>query len=242
METKIGLPATLAGFEDRARFSIAVQEQTLGTMDVEWRPDGSLTSRSHIAYAGQTLERSLEIVPDEEGRWREIVCRLAAGTLTVTREGTAVTRRFGERTSTLETSEDCLIFDNEAPILISQALRRYDRVLGGAQKFPLLLAIKQPVELTLESLGEFAGDSGLTRFRYGVPGLDLYVVADHACRIYWKCPRRRPRWCARDSKLCGSPRPAAILSTSNAAPASPCAMACCSPPTCTCRGASRNRR
>ena len=184
METKIGLPATLAGFEDRARFSIAVQEQTLGTMDVEWRPDGSLTSRSHIAYAGQTLERSLEIVPDEEGRWREIVCRLAAGTLTVTREGTAVTRRFGERTSTLETSEDCLIFDNEAPILISQALRRYDRVLGGAQKFPLLLAIKQPVELTLESLGEFAGDSGLTRFRYGVPGLDLYVVADHACRIY----------------------------------------------------------
>jgi hypothetical protein len=127
-----------------------LQEQTLGTMDVEWRADGSLTSRSRIVYAGQTLETSLGIVPGEEGRWREIVCRLAAGTLTVTRAGTAMTRRFAERTSTLETPEE-FIFDNEAPILISQALRRYDRVLGGAQTFPLLLAIKKPVELILES-------------------------------------------------------------------------------------------
>jgi hypothetical protein len=58
METKTGLPATLAGFEDRARFAITVQEQTLGTIDVEWRPDGSFESRSRIAYAGQTLESS----------------------------------------------------------------------------------------------------------------------------------------------------------------------------------------
>src|SRR5271165_2121833 len=160
METKIGLPATLAGFDDRARFTITAHEQTLGTMDVEWRPDGSLTSRSRIVYAGQTLETSLEIAPDEDGRWREIVCRIAPGTLTVTRAGTSVTRRFGDRTSTLETPEGCLIFDNEAPILISQALRRYDRAAGGAQKFTLLLAIKKPVELTLESLGRFECDPG----------------------------------------------------------------------------------
>jgi hypothetical protein len=36
------------------------------------------------------------------------------------------------------------------------------------------------VELILESLWEFAGDGGLMRFRYGVPGLDLFAVADHA--------------------------------------------------------------
>jgi hypothetical protein len=184
METKTGLPATLAGFEDRARFAITVQEQTLGTIDVEWRPDGSFESRSRIAYAGQTLETSLSIVPDEQGRWREIVCQLRAGKLTVTREGSSVTRRFGDRTSTLETPAECLIFDNEAPTLIGQALMRYRRPAGGAQKFPLLLAIKKPVELTLESLGSFEGDPGLTRFRYGVPGLDLYVVADEVCRIY----------------------------------------------------------
>jgi hypothetical protein len=105
MDTRIGLPATLAGFEDRARFLIAIDEQPMGTTDVEWRSDGGLTSRSRISYAGQTLETSLEIAPGDDGRWREIVVRMAPGTLTVSRECTSVTRRFGDRSSTLETPE-----------------------------------------------------------------------------------------------------------------------------------------
>jgi hypothetical protein len=57
MDTKTGLPATLAGFEDRARFVILGDENPRGTTDVEWRPGGALTSRSRISYAGQTSIR-----------------------------------------------------------------------------------------------------------------------------------------------------------------------------------------
>ncbi len=36
-----GEPATLAGFQDEARFIIFVNEERLGTMESSWKADGS---------------------------------------------------------------------------------------------------------------------------------------------------------------------------------------------------------
>jgi hypothetical protein len=181
-EMPIGLPASLAGFADEARFTLMIDGQKLGTLQVAWRADGSFATTSRIVFAGQTAETSVTIVPDGEGRWREVTCRLAAGTLTVTRQGSNVTRRFKERTSTLETPEGCLLFDQEAPMLISQALRLYDHAEGGVQTFPLLLAIKTPATLSLEATETAVRSAGgrdlaLTRFRYGVPGIVTATLA-----------------------------------------------------------------
>src|SRR5215467_13713749 len=47
-ETPKGLPASLAGFEDQASFSIIVNEESLGAAQFTWRPDGSFEGRSII--------------------------------------------------------------------------------------------------------------------------------------------------------------------------------------------------
>lgn len=70
-----GLPASLAGFEDQASFSIIVNEEILGAAQSTWRPDGSFEGRSIISLAGQTAQTTVTIVPDNDGRWKEIVNR-----------------------------------------------------------------------------------------------------------------------------------------------------------------------
>src|SRR5262245_47184533 len=73
--TPKGLPASLAGFEDQASFSIIVNEESLGARESTWRPDGSFEARSIISLAGQTVQTTITIVPDNDGRWKEIVNR-----------------------------------------------------------------------------------------------------------------------------------------------------------------------
>jgi putative CocE/NonD family hydrolase len=185
----VGPPASLAGFEDRARFALMVNEEVLGSMESTWNLDGSFDCQSRLTLAGQTVETSVTIVPDSDGRWTRIVMKLPVGTLTVDREGSFVTRRFGEKTSTLETQTGVLLFDNEAPTLMSQALRLYDHERGGVQKFPLLVGAKVAAELTLDVIERAVRSVGgrdlaLTKYVYGIPGADLHAWADAGGKLY----------------------------------------------------------
>jgi uncharacterized protein len=192
-KTPKGLPASLAGFEDQASFSIILNEESLGAAQSTWGPDGSFEGHSVISLAGQTVQTTVTIVPDNDGRWIEIVNRSPLGVRTSVREGISVTSAFKsdsrEQITTYETPVGAVLFDNDAPALISQALRLYDHDKGGAQKFPALIGDEPPVELTLE-VKEKTGrnvdgrDIALTRYLYGIPGLDIYVWADETGKIY----------------------------------------------------------
>jgi hypothetical protein len=67
-----GLPATLAGFEDEAKFIVIVGDGRPGTMTSSWRMDGSYTATTEVTVAGQKVTRSTAITPDADGRWKEI--------------------------------------------------------------------------------------------------------------------------------------------------------------------------
>ncbi|HEY6349330.1 MAG TPA: CocE/NonD family hydrolase [Candidatus Angelobacter sp.] len=184
-----GLPASLAGFEDEATFFLILNDQRLGVLKSSWKKDGSFDNSATINYAGQTVQGTMKIAPDAEGRWAKIVIEAPTGTISLTREGSKVTRTMKEKTTTWETREGVLLFDNNAPSLISMALRSYDRKKGGEQKFPVMLAIGAPLELTLEaketSDRSVAGkDLSLTKFLFGLPGVDLYAYADGTGKIY----------------------------------------------------------
>jgi hypothetical protein len=192
-ETPKGLPASLAGFEDQASFSIILNEESLGARESTWRPDGSFEARSIVSLAGQTVQTTITIVPDNDGSWKEIVNRSPVGVRTSVREGVSVTRTFKsdsqEQTTTYETPLGAVLFDNDAPALISQALRLYDHNKGGAQKFPALIGGGPTVELTLEvkekTVRNVDGrDIALIKYQYGIPGFDLYAWADETGKIY----------------------------------------------------------
>ena len=182
-----GLPATLVGFEDEGSFTLILNEERLGTMQSSWKKDGSFEAHATITLAGQTVQASMKITPDAEGRWLKIVNESPVGTTTLVRDGTSVTRTTKDRTSTLETTQNMMLFDNNAPALTSQAIRAYDRAKGGVQKFSLLAS--PPLDLTLQAKGTtehtVAGkDLTLTQFLYGLPGVDLYILADDQGRVY----------------------------------------------------------
>jgi putative CocE/NonD family hydrolase len=188
-KTPKGLPATLAGFDDEATFALTLNEEKLGAMQSTWKPDGRFESHATIALANQTVQTSTKIVPDASGRWAQIVIEAPTGTVTMTRDGSSVKRTIKEKTTTWETREGVLLFDNNSPMLISQAIRQYDRAKGGVQQFPLLVMPGTGVELKLEakeSIERSIGgkDLSLTKFVYSLPGVDILIWADKASKIY----------------------------------------------------------
>jgi len=188
-KSPMGPPASLAGFEDEALFSLFVNEEALGTMKSSWKKDGSFSAQSTITMAGQSRQASTKITPDAEGRWSQIVVEAATGTATLSRQGSSVTRTVKDKTTTWETRSGVLLIDNNAPALMSQAVRAYDRKKGGVQKFPVLALPGAGIELTLEAKETaehtVAGkDLSLTRFNFGRPGIDFDVYADSTGKIY----------------------------------------------------------
>jgi hypothetical protein len=184
-----GLPAPLSGFQDQATFLLFLNEERIGTMQSNWQSDGHFEARATLSLAGQSVETSLKITPDAEGRWKEIVSQSALGVMTITREGASARRTFKDKTTTFETRSGVVLFDNNSPALISQAVRQYDRIKGGAQKFPLLIVSGLGVNATLEAKEKVERSIGgrdlvLTKFVYGLPGVDLYVWVDDTGKLY----------------------------------------------------------
>ncbi|HYL93587.1 MAG TPA: CocE/NonD family hydrolase [Alphaproteobacteria bacterium] len=184
-----GLPATLAGFSDEAAFALVLNEEQVGTMKSTWTTDGSVDTQVTVSLGGQTVKATNRIIPGPDGRWAQVIIESPALTITLVREGSSVKRTIKDKTTTWETREGVLLFDNNVPMLISQGIRAYDRVKGGVQKFPLLVLPGTAADLSLEAkekLERTVGgkDLSLTKFIYSLPGVDLEVLADVAGKVY----------------------------------------------------------
>ncbi len=188
-KTPKGLPASLSGFEDDATFFLTVNEERLGVMKSSWKPDGHFESSTTITLAGQSVQATTKIVPDADGRWTQITMEAPTGTVSIARDGSSVKRTIKEKTTTWETREGVLLFENNAPALMSQAIRQYDRSKGGVQTFPLLILPGNGVELKLEAKESTERSIGgkslsLTKFIYGLPGADITIWADASGKMY----------------------------------------------------------
>ncbi len=183
-----GLPATLAGFKDEAKFLVWVGEDMLGTMTSSWKEDGSYEARTELKVAGQTVTRSTKITTDADGRWKEIRLELPVGPLVLKREGLSVAREFQGKTSTFETREDLTLQDICSMALHAHTVRRYDRAKGGEQKFPVMVVGGGGVEATLtleeKALRTIGGkDAAVVRWKYDLPGGDVKLWTDEDGRV-----------------------------------------------------------
>jgi putative CocE/NonD family hydrolase len=183
------LPAPLSGFSDEGVFLLYQNEDRLATVSFKWQADGTYEGRSTLSMAGQTVNSSLKIVPDKDGRWTRISMESPQGRTELVREGGLVRRTVKEKVDTITLKPGAVLFGNFTPALISQAVRLYDRAKGGRQTFPLFILPGVMMEAALDMKDKVersvAGrDLPLTQFVYSVPGVDLTAWVDADGKLY----------------------------------------------------------
>lgn len=189
-QVEAGLPAKLSGFSDQGEFRLYVNEDPLMTTTFEWRTDGSIDEEVTLSMAGQKVETSMKFFVDADGRMARMTAQTPQGPQTFERDGTALRFTFKEKTSTLTIRPETILFENGSPQLISQAIRHYDRTKGGVQTFPLLIIngpiIKDATLERLETSERSVGgkDLSFTKYKYGLPGVDLFVLADGEGKVF----------------------------------------------------------
>lgn len=184
----VGLPASLAGFQDGGTFGLYKDEERLATITFTWKPDGSFENQCVLSFAGQTVKQSVRITPDQEGRWSAIQTQAPGRDASISREGDTAVRTSKGKSTSIKLKPGTLLFDNFSPALMSQAVRAYDRKKGGKQTFPLFILPGVVLDATLERKDEVdravgGRDLKIARYVYGLPGVDVTVWADTAGRV-----------------------------------------------------------
>ncbi len=189
-KVEAGQPAKLSGFSDKGEFRLYVNEDPIITSTHDWRKDGSIEEEITIALAGQKVETSMKFSVDREGRMTRIDVQTPQGPQTFERDGTTLRFTFKEKTSTLTIRPETILFENASPALMSHAVLHYDRDKGGMQTFPLLIlngpiikdATLERLETSERSIG--GKDLSLTKYKYSLPGVDVFVLADGDGKVY----------------------------------------------------------
>lgn len=189
-KVEAGLPTPMSGFEDAGEFQLYVNEDRIATIKHEWRRDGSFEEDVVVSMAGQKIEANIKIVPDEQGRMVKITAQTPLGEQTFQRDGTTLRFTFKDKASTLTIRPESILFENSSPALMSHAIRHYDKGKGGVQSFPLLILngpiIKDASLERLETMERSLGGKDLTlvKYKYGLPGVDIFVLADEDGKVY----------------------------------------------------------
>jgi putative CocE/NonD family hydrolase len=187
-------PATLAGFSDSGTFAIYANEDRLGTLAFEWKPNGSFEAKVVIAIDKQEAVSTVSLTPDAEGRWVKAVLRGLRDSTTTTWESDGKTLHFtsSDTNGKGDWPLDSLTFEGYTPPLMTQALRRYDAAAGGAQDFSVILLDLSTLDhrtLTVERLETRDYNIGprriaLTRWAFTPPGHDYRILAGPDGKVY----------------------------------------------------------
>ena len=173
---------------DSAGFKFYLNEEILVDSKCEWKADGSFASEYTLSVSGQSVATSLDIAVDENGDWTTMNMKTIQGNIEVTRADTLVTIKSPKETNTVALKKGTILFENFSPALMSQMVLAYDHETGGKQTFPMFIIPAMIMDASLERLGtenRVIGGTPMefTKYRYGVPGVDIYLFVDQDNRI-----------------------------------------------------------
>ena len=174
--------------EDRGRYVIFVNEEPIVRIDSEWRAGGPFTNAIKMELAGQSVEASVTIEVDATGLWTVIRIASSRGDATVTREGLTATIAAQGQKRSVGLKPGAVLFENNSPALMSQAVAAYDQEKGGKQTFPLFIIPAVLMDASLERLETAerfvgGGPQTFTLYRYSLPGVDITLWIDGAGRL-----------------------------------------------------------
>ncbi len=190
--TPIGTAAapseSLAGLADEGTFSFYLNEEVLATSHFNLQSDGNYQSDYTITMAGQSVTTTFNIETDASGLWQKMQMETPQGPVSVAREDSLVRITHRDQVATLHLKPGTLLFENFSPILMTYAVRAYDAQQGGQQTFPLFIVPAVVMQGSLERLDTVermvgGRDLVLTRYTYGLPGVNVTLYVDHSGRI-----------------------------------------------------------
>ncbi len=174
--------------QDRGNFTFYVNEEILVRERFEWQADGSFSSHYTLSLAGQTVRTSLRISVDEHGYWTRIAMTTPRGPVEIVKEGGKARITQGDKVRTVTLRKGTVLFENFSPALMSQAVFAYDQERGGKQTFPLFILPSVIMDASLERLDTVERSvmgrrQTFTRYRYGLPGVDVTLWVDEQNRV-----------------------------------------------------------
>jgi hypothetical protein len=174
--------------EDAGTFIVYVNEEPVIRIESRWLPGGALTSDYTVTFSGQTLSVSMSVEADSSGLWTTIGIASPRGDVTIVRDGLTATIAGQGQSRTVELKPGTVLFENQTPALMSQAVAAYDGETGGAQTIPVFIVPAVVMDAVLERLEteeRFVGGNleTFTLYRYGLPGVDVIVWVDAAGRV-----------------------------------------------------------
>ncbi len=125
---------------EQGRFLLYVKGTLLATVHHQGMKSGLYQSRRVVKIAGQTLVTRLTVTPDERGHWKRIELHKPGGPLLATRKGGQVVYTHRGKKTALKLPREAVLYESQAPALMSSLIEAYDRARGGEQTvkmFPL---------------------------------------------------------------------------------------------------------
>lgn len=182
-------PAPMSGFRDEGVFLLYKGEERVGVIKFRWQADGAFWNEITLSMAGQSVLTTTAVAVDREGRWVKIEVTSPMGVMTAVREGDQFRRTFKEKTETARIKPEARLFDNYGPVLMSQAVRLYDKAKGGKQEFPVVITPGVSMGASLEYKDKVersvAGrDMEFARYVYHIAGVDILLWVGPEDKIY----------------------------------------------------------
>jgi hypothetical protein len=176
-------PAYPPPFPDAGTFRFYLNEEVLVTSDFTWDEQGTYAGEYTLRMAGQSVTTSISLPLTAEGDWSQIRMETAQGTVKVVRDDSLAVVTHKEQTATLQLRPGTVLFENFSPALMALAVRHYNAAAGGKQTFPIFIIPQVVMDGSLERLDIVermisGADVSLTRYLYGLPGVDVTLYVD----------------------------------------------------------------
>lgn len=180
---------SLKGFEEKGRFYLFKNESKIGTIDYSLDKSGAYERMFEISMAGQKINYSFTIKPDEQGVWKSSTIITPTDTITAARTDTAAIYKVKDKTIRVKLPEEYILYDSYGPVFETVMLKEYDMEKKGKQTFKRFLFPSKIVDVELEYKGRkivsLKGEKrGYLYFDLNLLGIILEIWADEDLKIY----------------------------------------------------------
>jgi hypothetical protein len=130
------IPGILSGFADSGEFILYAKGSPIGSIFTSLDGKGNYHRKMILSMAGQTIEMTMNIIPDEKGVWKTMdISNPAMGIIRVIHEDTLARYEEKGKPVTVRLPDEYVLYDDYGVLCESFMISKYDMNAGGKQQF-----------------------------------------------------------------------------------------------------------